>query len=74
MAGRAYDVSLVAVGGTPQSVARAGLLGLPLAIAIIGGEPRRFAPLFDLYREQGRRAGHDPAKQSSLYYYYSLLL
>lgn len=52
----------IAVGGTPQSVARAGYLGLPLAIAIIGGEPRRFAPLFELYREQGRRAGHDPAK------------
>jgi probable LLM family oxidoreductase len=51
----------IAVGGTPQSVVRAGTLGLPLAIAIIGGEPRRFAPLVDLYREAGRRAGHDPA-------------
>lgn len=51
----------IAVGGTPQSVARAGHLGLPLAIAIIGGEPRRFAPLFELYREQARQAGHDPA-------------
>nr|WP_316655332.1 LLM class flavin-dependent oxidoreductase [uncultured Gellertiella sp.] len=51
----------IAVGGTPQSVARAGHLGLPLALAIIGGEPRRFAPLFDLYRESARRAGHDPA-------------
>jgi len=51
----------VAVGGTPQSVVRAGVLGLPLALAIIGGEPARFAPLFELYREAGRRAGHDPA-------------
>jgi probable LLM family oxidoreductase len=52
----------IAVGGTPQSVVRAGTLGLPLAVAIIGGEPRRFAPLVELYREAGRRAGHDPAK------------
>src|SRR5271155_4586417 len=51
----------VAVGGSPQSVVRAGTLGLPLAIAIIGGEPERFAPLVALYREAGRRAGHDPA-------------
>lgn len=51
----------IAVGGTPQSVARAGALGLPLALAIIGGEPARFAPLFDLYREAARRAGNDPA-------------
>jgi probable LLM family oxidoreductase len=47
----------IASGGTPQSVARAGALGLPLAIAIIGGEPTRFAPLAELYREAGRRAG-----------------
>ena len=47
----------IASGGTPQSVARAGSLGLPLAIAIIGGEPVRFKPLADLYREAGRRAG-----------------
>jgi probable LLM family oxidoreductase len=52
----------VAVGGTPQSVARAGALGLPMALAIIGGEPRRFAPLVDLYREAARRAGQDQAK------------
>ena len=52
----------IAVGGTPQSVARAGALGLPLALAIIGGEPARFAPFFQLYREAARRAGHDPAK------------
>jgi probable LLM family oxidoreductase len=51
----------IAVGGTPQSVARAGVLALPLALAIIGGEPARFAPLFDLYRQAAQRAGHDPA-------------
>jgi probable LLM family oxidoreductase len=51
----------VAVGGTPASVARAGALGLPLALAIIGGEPARFAPLVELYRHAGREAGHDPA-------------
>ena len=49
------------VGGTPQSFARAGMLGLPLMIAIIGGEPHRFRPLVDLYKEAGKRAGHDPA-------------
>jgi probable LLM family oxidoreductase len=48
----------IAVGGTPQSVARAGMLGLPLALAIIGGEPARFAPLFGLYRQMAERAGH----------------
>lgn len=52
----------IAVGGTPQSAARAGALGLPMAFAIIGGEPARFAPFFNLYREQARRAGHDPAR------------
>jgi probable LLM family oxidoreductase len=52
----------IAVGGTPQSVARAGTLGLPLAIAIIGGSPERFVPFADLYRESARRAGHDVAK------------
>ena len=51
----------IAVGGTPQSVVRAALLGLPLAIAIIGGQPERFAPLARLYRETASRAGHDPA-------------
>ena len=50
------------VGGTPQSFARAGALGLPLMIAIIGGEPHRFRPLVDLYREAGHRAGHAPEK------------
>src|SRR5277367_1072442 len=52
----------IASGGTPQSVARAGALGLPLAIAIIGGEPTRFGPLAELYREAGRRAGVAPEK------------
>jgi probable LLM family oxidoreductase len=48
------------VGGTPQSFVRAGALGLPLMVAIIGGEPHRFRPLIDLYREAGHRAGHKP--------------
>jgi probable LLM family oxidoreductase len=48
------------VGGTPKSFARAGALGLPLMVAIIGGEPRRFRPLIDLYREAGARAGYSP--------------
>src|SRR5437588_4292934 len=48
------------VGGTPRSFARAGALGLPLMVAIIGGETRRFRPLIDLYRETGRRFGHSP--------------
>jgi alkanesulfonate monooxygenase SsuD/methylene tetrahydromethanopterin reductase-like flavin-dependent oxidoreductase (luciferase family) len=46
------------VGGTPESFVRAGALGLPLMIASIGGETRRFRPLVDLYREAGRLAGH----------------
>jgi len=50
----------VGVGGTPASFVRAGTLGLPLMVAIIGGEPRRFRPLIDMYREAGRRAGHAP--------------
>jgi probable LLM family oxidoreductase len=48
------------VGGTPESFARAGTLGLPLMVAIIGGEPRRFRPLVDLYRAAARKAGHAP--------------
>jgi len=52
----------VAVGGSPQSVVRAGTLGLPLTIAIIGGEPARFAPLVELYREAAQRGGHDPSR------------
>ncbi len=51
----------IAVGGTPPSVVRAATLGLPLALAIIGGYPERFQPMVDLYREAARRAGHDPA-------------
>ena len=51
----------VAVGGTPQSVIRAGALGLPLTVSIIGGQPERFVPLVDLYREAFAAAGHDPA-------------
>jgi probable LLM family oxidoreductase len=52
----------IAVGGTPQSVVRAAKLGLPMALAIIGGMPERFAPVVDLYRDTARQAGHDPAK------------
>jgi probable LLM family oxidoreductase len=52
----------VAVGGSPQSVIRAGTLGLPLTIAIIGGAYERFAPLVELYREAFAAAGHDPAE------------
>ena len=48
------------VGGTPESFARAGHLGLPLMVAIIGGETRRFRPLVDVYRDYGKRAGHAP--------------
>jgi probable LLM family oxidoreductase len=48
------------VGGTPESFVRAGTLGLPLTVAIIGGQPHRFRPLVNLYREAGRRAGHAP--------------
>ena len=51
----------IAVGGSPESVVRAGTLGLPLTIAIIGGQPERFVPLVELYREAATRAGHDPA-------------
>jgi probable LLM family oxidoreductase len=52
----------VAIGGTPASAARAARLGLPMAVAIIGGEPVRFAPLLDYYRDQAIRAGRDPAQ------------
>ncbi|MEX2609227.1 MAG: LLM class flavin-dependent oxidoreductase [Gemmatimonadota bacterium] len=51
----------LAVGGTPQSVVRAATLGLPMALAIIGGAPERFKPVVELYREAAARAGHDPA-------------
>jgi alkanesulfonate monooxygenase SsuD/methylene tetrahydromethanopterin reductase-like flavin-dependent oxidoreductase (luciferase family) len=49
----------IAVGGTPESVIRAGTLGLPLAIAIIGGMPEQYAPLVDLYYRAADHAGHD---------------
>src|SRR5439155_23799698 len=52
----------VGVCGTPESFVRAGMLGLPLMVAIIGGEPKRFRQLIDLYREAGRRAGHPPER------------
>jgi probable LLM family oxidoreductase len=52
----------IGVGGSPESFARAGMLGLPLMVAIIGGEPKRFRPLIDLYREAGHRAGHSADK------------
>jgi probable LLM family oxidoreductase len=51
----------IAVGGTPQSAVRAGSLGLPMTIAIIGGMPERFTTFVDLYRDAARRAGHDPS-------------
>jgi len=51
---------IIAVGGSPESAARAGRLGLPLALAIIGGLPERFQPFVDLYREEGAAAGHGP--------------
>ncbi len=52
----------IGVGGTPQSFIRAGALGLPLMVAVIGGETHQFRPLVDLYREAGHRAGHSPDK------------
>jgi probable LLM family oxidoreductase len=62
---RPYQLDLpiwLGVGGTPASFARAGTLGMPLMVAIIGGETHRFRPLIDLYREAGKRAGHAPEK------------
>lgn len=52
----------IAVGGTPESVVRAAALGLPMALAIIGGMPERFAPLYELYRRAAREAGNDPTR------------
>jgi alkanesulfonate monooxygenase SsuD/methylene tetrahydromethanopterin reductase-like flavin-dependent oxidoreductase (luciferase family) len=52
----------IASGGNPESAVRAGTLGLPIAFAIIGGMPERFAPLVALYKEAAARAGHDPDK------------
>lgn len=52
----------IGVGGTPESAIRAGRLGLPLIVAIIGGQPAQFRPLVELYRQSARDAGHDPAQ------------
>ena len=52
----------IGVGGTPESFARAGQLGLPLMVAIIGGETRSFKPLIDLYRESGKQAGYSASQ------------
>lgn len=51
----------IASGGNPESAVRAGMLGLPIAFAIIGGMPERFAPLVQLYKQAAAKAGHDPA-------------
>lgn len=51
----------IAVGGTPQSAVRAGMLCLPMTLAIIGGQPERFVPLAQLYRQAGEQSGHDPS-------------
>ncbi len=56
----------IAVGGTPESVVRAGMLGLPMALAIIGGLPERFAPFAELFRRTARSAGHDPLPALSI--------
>jgi alkanesulfonate monooxygenase SsuD/methylene tetrahydromethanopterin reductase-like flavin-dependent oxidoreductase (luciferase family) len=56
----------VAVGGNPESAIRAGTLGLPMALAIIGGQPARFAPFAELHREAARAAGHDPPPPLSI--------
>jgi probable LLM family oxidoreductase len=56
----------VAVGGTPESAVRAGMLGLPMALAIIGGMPERFAPFAELHRRAAREAGHDPPPALSI--------
>lgn len=52
----------IAVGGTPESIVRAGTLGLPMALAIIGGNPRHFAPHTKLYQDAYMKAGHDATK------------
>jgi alkanesulfonate monooxygenase SsuD/methylene tetrahydromethanopterin reductase-like flavin-dependent oxidoreductase (luciferase family) len=59
----------IGVGGTPESFVRAGLLGLPLMVAIIGGETRSFKPLIDLYMEAGKRAGHSSHQLKVKYYW-----
>jgi probable LLM family oxidoreductase len=52
----------IAVGGTPQSVVRAATHGIPMALAIIGGDPERFVPFFDLYRQNALKTGRHPAE------------
>lgn len=54
----------IGVGGTPESAMRAGRLGTGMALAILGGDPIRFKPLVDLYRQAGAEAGHSPEKLS----------
>jgi len=56
----------IAVGGNPESAVRAGGLGLPMALAIIGGQPERFVPFAELHREAARRAGHVPVPALSI--------
>jgi len=56
----------IAVGGTPESAARAGMLGLPMALAIIGGMPERFVPFAEIHREAAAEAGHDPVPPLSI--------
>ena len=56
----------IAVGGTPESALRAGILGLPMALAIIGGEPARFVPFAQIHRQAAREAGHDPRPALSI--------
>jgi len=56
----------VAVGGTPESAVRTGTLGIPMALAIIGGMPERFAGFVELHRRAARAAGHDPAPAVSI--------
>ena len=56
----------IAVGGTPESAVRAGKLGIPMALAIIGGEPARFAPFAQLFRRSAAAAGHDPLPALSI--------
>ena len=56
----------VAVGGSPESAARAGRLGLPMALAIIGGMPERFAPFAEIHRQAAIEAGHDPVPPLSI--------
>jgi probable LLM family oxidoreductase len=56
----------VGVGGAPESAFRAGTLGLPMALAIIGGMPERFAPFAQLHADAARQAGHDPVPALSI--------